>query len=184
MFVFGAASNHSERAEERESSDSTLQIGNEGLNLLRLQFEQTYAQISRLRSCVKLFRSIRLRDRFFKLVKQKLGAILRLMNELQAWDKAVENFESEVQAEDQKQQLDKPSWRSTLLWPNWCRNTSKWVTRKEWSDAYRSGSVLPVRIQELPRGARAVMEHWKRDVNEVVASIVTVSEICLLCSNI
>ena len=143
------------------------------LDPLRLVLERIDCEIERLID-QGLLRHRKGQHPIMALVERKLDEI---ENNMRARD-ALEAAYVQVDING----LDKSSYlpmgtiqgRAVLFWHRFCRNKVNPPTEEQLVQGNANGIDIPFRVQYLPRGCCTILEHWRKEVNDIVDSIIQV----------
>lgn len=143
-------------------------------NELRHRLSHIDHQLERL-SFHRGFCNGKARKIFFKRVERCLDLT---DSHLQMWESLESTFEA-VENERAVRRFFLPpniSFRpGTLQWHSWCSSGANRPTQEILAKAEREGTEIPARVHHLPRGGFTILEHWRKDVNDIVGSLLQVS---------
>lgn len=144
------------------------------LDSTRLWLQQIDSEIERLITH-KLITRDKTRDTFLALVEKRVDKIESLVELCDSLESAYHEYEQKSVEKSLRLPPGMARRSDGLLWPAWGRNLAPRPNAEQLNRANGKGINLPIRLQYLPRGCLTILEHWRKDVNDVVDSILQVS---------
>ena len=150
------------------------------IDLLRLYLLHIDHEIERIMDH-GLIKCERTRNVFTKLVEQRLNTIEAYFESYNSIGSAYDEYEQQCANKSLPLPPGTPKRPETLPWPAWGRNLAKRPNADQLNQANAKGINVPIRQQFLPRGSLTILEHWRKDVNDVVDSILQVKSSRAIC---
>ena len=162
-----------DRMIERETSRAIFDVGY--TDALPRHVDEIRCKVERL-VAHDLFESPEVRDDFLCRVGIKLQELFDAFNKWNSWQVSVEDYERK-HGDTVPDPPASMSERSKLLpWVRFCANRATLPNADSLKQAQAQGSIAEtaIRLQYLPFGGRTILEHWRKDVNDMVDSLLQV----------
>lgn len=124
---------------------------------------------------LRIFSKKEKRKRFIGRVKREVDEMIDVFHSRDFLESALEELEIKCANMDFWLPTSTDQRSKELQWPSWCGNKEKQPSEAVLQRAKGLHMELPIRLHHLPRGGRTIVEHWRKDVNEVVDRILEVS---------